>query len=73
MSEHVLRRGGMRESEIPFEMTSCMLLSEAELPSVTKDPDQGSTKCVTLVGASCGHEEMLPAGCGGYKRGQQWL
>ena len=26
MSEHVLRRGGMRESEIPFEMTSRVLL-----------------------------------------------
>ena len=30
MSEHVLRRGGMRESEIPFEMTSCVLLFGAE-------------------------------------------
>ena len=30
MSEHVLRRGGMRESEIPFKMTSRMLLSGAE-------------------------------------------
>ena len=27
MSEHVLRRGGMRETEIPFEMTSHVLLS----------------------------------------------
>ena len=25
-SEHVLRRGGMRETEIPFQMTSLMLL-----------------------------------------------
>ena len=30
MSEHVLRRGGLRESEIPFEMTSHVLLSGAE-------------------------------------------
>ena len=30
MTEHVLRRGGMQKSEIPFEMTSRMLLSEAE-------------------------------------------
>ena len=28
MSEHVLRRGGMREPEIPFEMTSRVLLFE---------------------------------------------
>ena len=26
MSEHVLRRGGMQEPEIPFEMTSHVLL-----------------------------------------------
>ena len=30
MSEHVLRRGGMRESEIQFEMMSHMLLFGAE-------------------------------------------
>ena len=30
MSEHVLRRGGMRESEIPFEMMSRVLLSGTE-------------------------------------------
>ena len=29
MSEHVLRRGGMRESEMPFEMMSRVLLFEA--------------------------------------------
>ena len=29
MSEPVLRRGGMREPEIPFEMMSHMLLFEA--------------------------------------------
>ena len=30
MNEHVLRRGGMRESKIPFEMTSRVLLFGAE-------------------------------------------
>ena len=45
----------------------------AEWPSVTGDPDWGSTKCVTSVRVSCGHEEMLPAGWDGYKRGQQRL
>ena len=30
MSEHVLRRGGVRESEIPFVMMSRMLLLGAE-------------------------------------------
>ena len=61
----------MRESEIPFEMTSCVLLFGAAWPSVTRDLDRGSTKCVTSVRVSCGHEEMLPAGWDGYKRGQQ--
>ena len=73
MSEHVLRRGGMRESEIPFEIMSHVLLFGAERHSVTRDPDGGSTKCVTSVRASCGHEEMLPADWDGYKRGQQRL
>ena len=30
MSEHVFRRGGMQESEIPFEMMSRMLLFGTE-------------------------------------------
>ena len=30
MSKHVFRRGGMRETEIPFEMTSRVLLSGSE-------------------------------------------
>ena len=63
----------VRESEIPFEMTSRMLLFRAALPSVTRDPDGGSIKCVTSVRVSCRHEEMLPVGWDGYKRGQQQL
>ena len=63
----------LRESKILFEMTSHVLLSGTERPSVTKDPDRGSTKCVTSVRVSCRHEEMLLAGWDGYKRGQQWL
>ena len=61
------------ETEILFEMMSRMLLFGTEWPSVTGDLDQGSTKCVTTVRVSCGHEEMLPAGWDRYKRGQQQL